>query len=158
MEQTTLCYIEKDNKYLMLHRIKKENDMNKDKWLGVGGHFEPGEDAQSCMMREVKEETGLTPLSYRYRGIVTFLSDIYAPEQMHLFTIDKFCGMIIECDEGKLEWIEKDKLLSLPMWAGDKIFLNLIGNPNQKFFELTLSYHGEELIKAILDGTDITDQ
>lgn len=156
MKQTTLCYIEKDEKYLMLHRVKKENDMNKDKWIGIGGHFEPGEDAQACMKREIKEETGLTPLSYRYRGIVTFLSDTYSPEQMHLFTIDKFCGTITECDEGNLEWIKKDDLISLPMWEGDKIFLNLIANPDCKFFELTLSYQGEKLTKAILDGTDIT--
>ena len=113
MKQTTLCYIEKDEKYLMLHRTKKENDINKDKWLGIGGHFEQGEDAQSCMKREIKEETGLTPLSFQYRGIVTFLSDIYSPEQMHLFTVDKFCGEIIECDEGNLEWIKKVYIYNL---------------------------------------------
>ena len=101
MKQTTLCYIEQENKYLMLHRTKKENDINKDKWIGVGGHFEPGETAEDCMKREITEETGLTPLSYRYRGIVTFLSDA-GNEQMHLFTVNKFKGNIIDCYEGIL--------------------------------------------------------
>ena len=152
MKQTTLCYIEQDNKYLMLHRVKKENDINKDKWIGVGGHFEPGETAEDCMKREILEETGLTALSYRYRGIVTFHSDIYDSEQMHLFTVEKFEGDIAECDEGTLEWIDKSKLLSLPMWEGDKIFLKLIADRNQDFFHLTLTYRGDSLAEAILNG------
>ena len=157
MKQTTLCYIKKNSSYLMLHRTKKQDDINKDKWLGVGGHFEQGENAESCMKREVKEETGLNALSYQYRGVVTFHSDQYESEKMHLFTIDEFEGSIIECDEGELEWIPLEKLLELPMWEGDKIFLRLIANPNQKFFNLTLTYIGDSLKEAILDGEKLFD-
>lgn len=155
MKQTTLCYIEQDGKYLMLHRTKKENDINKDKWIGVGGHFENGEDATECMIREVKEETGLIPLSYRLRGVVDFYSDIYGSEQMHLFTIDNFCGTLIDCDEGSLEWIDKERVLSLPLWEGDKIFLRLIADEKQAFFRLALTYKGDRLQEAILDGEKI---
>ena len=151
MKQTTLVYIEKNGCYLMLHRIGKENDINKDKWIGVGGHFENGETPQECMKREVFEETGLTVLSHKYCGEVTFISDIYENEQMHLFTVDGFEGELAECNEGKLEWISKEKLLSLPMWEGDKIFLELIANPKENFFRLTLEYKGEKLQKAILN-------
>lgn len=157
MKQTTLCYIKKNSSYLMLHRTKKQDDINKDKWLGVGGHFEQGENAESCMKREVKEETGLNALSYQYRGVVTFRSDQYESEKMHLFTIDEFEGNIIKCDEGELEWIPLEKLLELPMWEGDKIFLRLIANPNQKFFNLTLTYIGDSLKEAILDGEKLFD-
>ena len=120
---TTLCYIEKDNKYLMLHRIKKENDINKDKWIGVGGHFEEGESPEECLLREVKEETGLTLTSWRFRGIVTFLSnECESAEYMCLYTADGFTGEMCSCNEGELEWVEKYKVTELPIWEGDKIF------------------------------------
>ena len=151
MKNSALCYIEKDGKYLMLHRIKKENDANRDKWIGIGGKFEDGESPEECMLREAKEETGLDIISYDYRGIVTFVSDIYETEYMHLFTADGFTGNISECDEGCLEWIEKDKLFNLTLWEGDKIFLKLIENPHP-FFSLKLEYVKDELKKATLDG------
>ena len=116
MRNTTLCYIEKDGKYLMLHRTKKENDENKDKWIGIGGKFEEGESPEDCALREIKEETGLAVTSYQYKGIVTFVSDEWGTEYMHLFRADEFAGEIIECDEGELEWIAKEDLLKLPMW------------------------------------------
>lgn len=154
MKNTTLCYIEKDGSYLMLHRVKKENDENKDKWIGIGGKFEDGESPEDCVIREVMEETGLTLTSYSYRGIVTFVSDRYETEYMHLFTAGEYLGEIGECDEGVLEWIEKKRLMSIPMWEGDKIFLELLdeGHP---FFSLKLVYRGDELTEAILDGAKI---
>lgn len=155
MKQTTLCYIEKDEKYLMLHRTKKENDINKDKWIGIGGHIEPGETALDCARREIFEETGLSAKDIHYRGVVTFHSDIYESEQMHLFSVYDFEGDITECDEGELEWIDKSELFSLPMWEGDKIFLSLIANPKEKFFELTLSYSKDNLKSAVLNGKAI---
>lgn len=150
-EQTTLCYIEKDGQYLMLHRVKKENDVNKDKWIGVGGHFEDGESPEECMMREVYEETGLRVTEYAYRGLVTFVTDKWADEQMHLFTITGFTGEIKTCDEGELAWIDKARLLELPMWEGDKIFLGLIDR-DRPFFSLKLVYEGDRLVSATLDG------
>lgn len=126
MLNTTLCYIQKNEKYLMLHRIKKQNDINKDKWIGIGGKFEEGESPEECALREVKEETGLTLKSYEYRGIVTFVSDNNFTEFMHIFWSDDFEGEIIDCDEGKLEWIEKSKLNDFEHWKGDEIFLDLI--------------------------------
>lgn len=152
MRNTTLCHIEKDGKYLMLHRIKKENDLNHDKWIGIGGKFEDKESPEQCNAREVLEETGLTLTSSRYRGIVTFVSDKWETEYMHIFTADGFIGTVKECDEGTLEWINKTKLLSLPLWEGDKIFLKLIDDPAQSFFSLRLEYCGEELISAVLNG------
>lgn len=119
---TTLCYIEKGNQYLMLHRISKENDINKDKWIGIGGHFEGDESPEECLLREAKEETGLTLTSYRFRGIVTFCSEGYQTEYMCLYTADAFSGTLKECDEGKLEWVDKDKIYDLNLWDGDELF------------------------------------
>lgn len=149
---TTLCYIEKDNKYLMLHRVKKENDLNKDKWIGVGGHFELGESPEECLLREVKEETGLTLTSWKFRGIVTFLSNEWEEaEYMCLYTADGFEGELIPCNEGTLEWVEKAKVTELPIWEGDKIFLQLL-KENREFFSLKLRYEGDKLVEAVLDG------
>ena len=154
MISSTLCYIEKDGKYLMLHRVKKETDANKDKWIGVGGKFEEGESPEDCVRREVTEETGLTLTDFVYRGIVTFVSDRWEGEFMHLFTATGFEGEIKDCDEGVLEWISKDELLRLPMWEGDRIFLNLIAAPCP-FFSLKLRYEGERLAGAWLNGKSI---
>ena len=138
----------------MLHRVKKEVDANKDKWIGVGGKFEEGESPEDCVCREVLEETGLTLTDYTYRGIVTFVSDKWEGEFMHLFTAAGFEGAIKECDEGALEWISKEELLKLPMWEGDKIFLDLIAKPCP-FFSLKLRYEGEHLAGAWLNGAVI---
>lgn len=154
MKNTTLCYIERGDEYLMLHRIKKENDENKDKWIGVGGKFEDRESPEDCVLREVREETGLTLTKYQYRGIVTFVSDRYETEYMHLFTATEFEGEVIECDEGELEWIGRDALYQLTLWEGDKIFLRLL-RENRPFFSLKLCYEGDVLKKAVLDGTQI---
>ena len=154
MINTTLCYIEKDSKYLMLHRVKKENDLNKDKWIGIGGKFEDKESPEDCLLREVKEETGLTLNSYSYRGIVTFASDKYPTEYMHLFKSDSFSGTIKECDEGVLEWVDKEFVLDLPLWEGDKIFLKLL-DEDLPFFSLKLEYCGDSLVCAVLNGERI---
>lgn len=154
MKQTTLCYIEKDGCYLMLHRVKKERDENRDKWIGIGGKFQEGESPEDCLLRETKEETGLTLTDYRYRGLVTFVSDEWGTEQMHLFTAGGFSGALRECDEGVLEWIPRERLLSLPMWEGDRIFLDLLER-NEPFFSLKLVYRGERLERAVLNGTPI---
>lgn len=154
MINTTLCYIEKENKYLMLHRIKKENDLNKDKWIGIGGKFEDKESPEDCLLREVKEETGLTLNSYEYRGIVTFISDKYPTEYMHLFKSSSFCGELKECDEGVLEWVDKEFILNLPLWEGDKIFLKLL-DKEVPFFSLKLEYIGDRLNSAVLNGERI---
>ncbi len=156
MKNTTLCYIEKDNKYLMLHRVKKQNDLNHDKWVGIGGKFMEGESPEDCLMRECYEETGLTLTSYKYCGIVTFVSDEWENEYMHLFLGLDYNGEIKECDEGNLEWIEKEKVFDLPIWVGDKIFLNLIANKNTPFFSLKLVYQGEVLREAVLNGKEIS--
>ena len=153
-KQTTLCYIEQNGCYLMLHRVKKEQDENKDKWIGVGGKFEDGESPEDCVLREVREETGLTLTDYKYRGIVTFVSDIWPCEYMHLFTATGFEGQIKECDEGVLEWLPKEKLYGLPMWAGDRIFLELL-DKGAPFFSLKLVYQGETLTQAVLDGKPV---
>ena len=154
MISSTLCYIERDGKYLMLHRIKKEVDANRDKWIGVGGKFEEGESPEDCVRREAFEETGLTLTDFAYRGIVTFVSDKWEGEFMHLFTATGFTGEIKECDEGTLEWISKEELIRLPMWEGDKIFLDLIAKPCP-FFSLKLQYEGEHLAGAWLNGKSI---
>ena len=144
MKKTTLCYIEKDNKYLMLYRNKKENDINKGKWIGIGGKFEMGETPTECMLREVKEETGLTPTEYKQRGIVNFYSEIHDDEQMHLFSIYDYSGNIISCDEGELKWIDKQELYNLTLWEGDRIFLKLISEKETDFFRLALYYDNND--------------
>ena len=151
---TTLIYIECGGEYLMLHRTKKENDCNRDKWIGIGGKFEEGESPEECALRETKEETGLALTSYRYRGIVTFVSDKWESEYMHLFTADGFEGTLKDCDEGELAWIKKKDLLALPAWEGDKIFLRLL-DENVPFFSLKLRYEGETLAEAKLNGEEI---
>ncbi|MBR6708800.1 MAG: 8-oxo-dGTP diphosphatase [Clostridia bacterium] len=151
MNNSVLCYIEDNGRYLMLCRNKKEVDCNAGKWIGVGGHFEEGESPDECLLREVKEETGLTLTSYTLRGIVTFVSDEWGTEYMHLFTADAWTGEIGECDEGELAWVEKDKVSDLPIWAGDKIFLDLLRR-EEPFFSLKLVYRGEVLTEAVLNG------
>lgn len=155
MGLTTLCYIEKNNQYLMLHRVVKKNDINKDKWIGIGGHFEKDESPEECLIREAKEETGLTLTSYRFRGLVTFLSDKWETEYMCLYTADEYEGELRECDEGTLEWIDKDKIEHLKLWEGDMIFFRLL-QENAPFFSLKLRYEGDVLVEAILDGREIT--
>ena len=154
MKQTTLCYLERGDEYLMLHRTKKKNDENHDKWIGVGGKFEANESPEDCMRREILEETGLAVTGYRYRGIVTFVSDLYETEYMHLFTVTDWTGEARECDEGELAWIKKQKLFDLTLWQGDRIFLDLL-QKDVPFFSLKLTYQGDELIEAILNGKKI---
>lgn len=155
MRNTSLCYLEKDGCYLMLHRVKKEGDMNRDKWLGVGGKFEDRESPEDCALREVREETGLTMTDYRLRAVVTFVSDEWPTEYMHLFHCTGFTGEVGECDEGILEWVPKEKIPSLPIWEGDKIFLKLLDS-GRPFFSLKLEYHGDKLAAAVLDGKYIS--
>ena len=152
MQMTTVCYIESEGKYLMLHRVKKKNDLNAGKWIGIGGHFLDGESPEECMLREVREETGLSVIEYAYRGLVTFCYDDGFFEYMHLFTASAFTGSIIDCDEGELAWIPKDKLSEIPMWEGDKIFINLISRDSTPFFSLKLVYSADRLQSATLDG------
>ena len=154
MIPTTLCYITRGDEVLMLHRVKKENDLNRDKWIGIGGKFEEGESPDECLLREAKEETGLTLTSWRCRGVVTFLSDRWPGEHMYLFTADGFEGELKTCDEGDLQWVKRDFLDSLPQWEGDKIFLELLWQ-DAPFFLLTLRYEGDTLAEAILDGKKI---
>ncbi len=151
MKNTTLCYLEKDGAYLMMHRIKKENDENRDKWVGIGGKLEYGESPYDCVRREVFEETGLTLDSVSYRGIITFVSDEYGTEYMHLFTSSCFKGEIKDvCDEGMLLWVDKKNINSLPIWEGDKIFFKLLENED-RFFSLKLVYSGDKLVDSILE-------
>lgn len=154
MKMTTLCYLEDGERYLLLHRTRKENDDNADKWIGVGGKFEDGESPEDCVLREVREETGVSLTDYRYRGIITFVNTRYPTEYMHLFTADAWTGSFADCDEGDLEWIGKDTLLHLPMWEGDRIFLRLL-KENRPFFSLKLVYDGEILTSAVLDGKEL---
>ncbi|MBS7303560.1 MAG: 8-oxo-dGTP diphosphatase [Lachnospiraceae bacterium] len=151
---TTLCYIEKDDAYLMLHRIKKENDINKDKWIGIGGHFEAGESPEECLLREVKEETGLILQSYRFRGLVTFVTLQGIAEYMCLFTSDEFSGELAECDEGELVWVKKEQIKELNLWEGDHIFLKLL-EERESFFTLKLVYDEDRLAEAVVDGNRI---
>lgn len=155
MKNTTLCYIENERgDYLMLHRVKKENDCNRDKWIGVGGKFENGESPEECVLRETLEETGLTLTDWRYRGIVTFVSDRWETEYMHLFTATGWTGRLHECDEGVLEWVSREQFRGLPQWEGDRIFLRLI-EEDTPFFSLKLRYEGEHLAYAALNGKEL---
>ncbi len=152
MRNTTLCYIHNNRgQTLLLHRVKKENDLNHDKWIGVGGKFEDKESPEECLLREVREETGLTLTSYRYRGIVTFVSDVWETEYMHLFTADGFVGTLTVCDEGTLEWVDNDRVPTLPTWEGDRLFLQLLATETP-FFSLKLQYEGDTLLYAALNG------
>ncbi|MBQ1270708.1 MAG: 8-oxo-dGTP diphosphatase [Clostridia bacterium] len=151
MKNVTLCYIERGDEYLMLHRVKKKNDVNHDKWIGVGGKFEDKESPEDCILRETLEETGLTLTDYRYRGLVTFVNTIYETEYMHLFTATGWSGEIGECREGNLEWVRKDEVACLPIWEGDKIFLRLLAE-EVPFFSLKLMYDGDVLTGAVLNG------
>ena len=151
MLKSTLIYLEKAGKYLMLHRVRKKNDVNHDKWIGVGGRFEPGETAEVCARREVTEETGYVMGCINYRGIVTFISDTAPHEEMHLFTCDDFQGEMHDCDEGVLEWVPQSDVASLPTWEGDRIFLRLLAE-GRPFFHLELRYHGDAPVGASLEG------
>lgn len=151
---TTLCYIQRDDSYLMLHRTVKENDENHDKWIGIGGHFEFQESPEDCLLREVKEETGLTLLDYDFRGIVTFISDDHPAEYMHLYTSKNFTGTVTDCREGQLEWIPIKDICNLNLWEGDKIFLDLLAK-DHPFFSLKLLYKNGELIDSFLNGKHI---
>ena len=154
MHNSTLCYLVKDGKVLMLHRVKKKNDINHDKWIGIGGKFEPEEAPEECILREAKEETGLTLTSWRCRGVVTFLQEGGEGEYMYLFTADDFTGELIECDEGDLQWVSMEFLDALPTWEGDRIFLNLLWQ-DAPFCQLTLRSQGDQLVEAVLDGKKI---
>ncbi|MGM9613314.1 MAG: NUDIX hydrolase [Butyricicoccus sp.] len=151
MQNTTLCYLERDGQYLMLHRVKKDHDANHDKWIGVGGKFEDKESPEDCVKREVFEETGLTLTEYRYRGLVTFVSDRWPTEYMHLFTATGWTGTLTDCDEGELIWVDKARIPSLPIWEGDKLFFRLL-DEEIPFFSLKLVYKGETLAAAALNG------
>lgn len=152
---SSLCYIEKDNQYLMLHRVKKVNDENHDKWIGVGGKFEWGESPEDCMLREVREETGYTLASWKYRGIITFVYGEDTVEYMSLFTADGFEGTLIDCDEGVLEWVAKDRVPELNLWEGDRIFFRLL-DERKEFFSLKLVYNKQDILQqAALDGKEL---
>lgn len=155
---TTLCYIERDNKYLMMHRTKKKNDINEDKWIGVGGHFEIGESPEECLLREVREETGYELRNFKFRGIVTFIFEKFGKEiaeYMHLFSAKNVAGEPIDCNEGVFEWVDKNKVYDLSLWEGDKIFLKLLENRSD-FFSLKLVYDSDEkLIEVLLDGKEV---
>jgi 8-oxo-dGTP pyrophosphatase MutT (NUDIX family) len=153
MKNTTLCYIENDGKYLMLHRVKKINDENRDKWIGIGGKIEEGESPYDCITREIREEVGLNAENLNYRGVITFVSNEYGTEYMHLFHTSTFSGNLkVTCDEGVPEWIEKKKIFDLPIWDGDKIFLELL-DKNVPFFSLKLVYEGNTLVSHTLNFT-----
>ena len=156
MKATTLCYIEKDGCYLMLHRIKKKQDINEGKWIGIGGHIEENESPDECIMREATEETGLTLRNCIPRGLVTFVSDVYEGEWMHLYTATEFEGTLTECSEGVLQWIPKEQVNTLPLWEGDRIFLDLL-TKDVPYFQLKLVYEGDKLTKAILDGKELNE-
>ena len=151
MLNTTLCYVTRGDEVLMLHRVKKKSDLNQDKRIGIGGKFEGEETPDECLLREAREETGLTLTSWRCRGVVTFLSDTYEGEYMYLFTADGFDGEIGDCPEGDLQWVSREFVGQLPTWEGDKIFLNLLWQ-DAPFFLLKLRYQGDKLVEAVLDG------
>ena len=152
---TTLCYIEREDSYLMLHRVKKKNDLNENKWVGIGGHAEEGESPEDCLLREAMEETGLLLTSYRFRGLVTFVSDKWGTEYMGLYTADGFEGELTDCDEGCLEWVPKSEIPNLNLWTGDLIFFRLL-EENAPFFSLKLRYEGDRLAEWQLNGKDMT--
>ena len=154
MINSTLCYVTRGDEVLMLHRVKKKNDINKDKWIGIGGKFESDESPDECILREALEETGLTLTSWKCRGVVTFLNTCCEGEYMYLFSADGFEGDLKECDEGELQWVSRDFLDSLPKWEGDEIFLNLMWQ-EAPFFLLTLRYDGDTLTEAVLNGKKI---
>ena len=156
MHNSTLIYLENDRgEYLMLHRVKKKNDINHDKWIGVGGGFEHGESPEECALRETREETGLTLTDCRFRGIVTFDCEGQETLYMHLFTASGWTGELTDCDEGELEWVPKEKVYDLPIWEGDKIFFRLL-EQERPFFSLKLSYdRGDVLRRAVLDGEEL---
>ena len=158
MKQTTLCYMERDGQYLMLHRIKKQHDASHGKWIGVGGKCEADESPDECMLREVREETGLQVLDWRYRGIVTFVSDEWPSEYMHLFTATRWSGQLSPCDEGELAWVSWADIPGLSLWEGDRIFLRLIMDPQQPFFSLKLIYRGDTLVEARLNGVPLAGE
>ena len=151
MKQTSLCYLDNGSQYLMLHRTTKRNDENHDKWIGVGGKFEEGESPEECMAREMLEETGFSPIDWQYRGIVTFVSDIYGTEYMHLFTCTRWVGKAKPCNEGVLQWVDKSLISELNIWQGDKFFLDLL-RTDEPFFSLKLSYSGDNLTGISLNG------
>ena len=151
MKMTTLCYIENNDCYLMLHRTKKKKDVNKDKWIGVGGHAEGNETPQECLLREVREETGLLLTSYKFRGLITFISDEYEAEMMCLFTADGYTGELITCDEGELEWVKKSEVPQLPTWEGDAQFLKLLLEDEKRFFAMKIRYEGERLVEKSVE-------
>ncbi len=151
MIDSTLCYLYRGDEVLMMHRTRKKNDMNRDKWIAVGGRFEDKESPEDCALREVREETGLTMLSWRYRGLVTFVNDQYETERMHLFTSHEFEGELTDCDEGELVWLPVSELDALPQWEGDRIFHRLL-KEDVPFFSLKLVYSGEKLLSAWLNG------
>lgn len=149
---TTLCYLERDDAYLMLHRVKKKNDVNHDKWIGIGGKFEGVESPEECLLREAKEETGLTLTDYRLRGIVTFISsEPWDAEYMFLYTATGWTGEMQECSEGTLEWVPKKDIEKLNLWEGDKLFFRLM-EEDRDVFSLKLRYNKDELVEAVLDG------
>ena len=152
MFQTTLCYLERDGKWLMLHRVKKENDLNEGKWVGIGGKFEEGESPEDCLIREVKEETGFKVRSWNYRGIITFVSDKWGTEYMHLFHSDDFTGEMHPCDEGEAEWVDINRVLDLNLWEGDRIFLKYLLDKKSPSFSLQLFYRGVDLVSSVLNG------
>ena len=155
MRNTTLCYLEQDGQYLMLHRVKKSHDVNHGKWIGVGGKFEFQESPEDCLLREVREETGLTLKSWRYRGIVTFCYNDDAAEYMHLFTADGWTGTLRDCAEGELRWVPRDEVGKLNLWQGDRIFLSLLAR-DEPFFSLKLTYRGDDLVGAVLNGVPLS--
>lgn len=153
---SSLIYLENSRgEYLMLHRVKKKNDVNQDKWIGVGGKFEADESPEECLLREVREETGLTLTDYRFRAVVTFVAQGWETEYMHLYTATGWTGELTDCDEGTLEWVPKARVQELPIWEGDKIFFRLIEDPASPFFSLKMEYQGDRLVRAVLDGKEL---
>lgn len=154
MRATTLCYLERDEQYLMLHRVRKKNDPNHDKWIGVGGGIEEDETPEQCLLREVREETGFTLTGYEKRGVIDFISDVCEDEVMHLYTAHSWVGEMTDCDEGVLQWVDKDQVCDLPLWEGDRVFLRLL-TEDAPCFHLRLEYRGDALARAVLNGKEM---